>query len=525
MALTAGAWLGPYEILSLLGTGGMGEVWKARDTRLNRIVAVKRLTEQHSGRFEQEARAIAALNHPHICQIYDVGADYLVLEFIEGQTLADRIRTGGAPGLRQEELLRIARQIAEGLEEAHRAGILHRDLKPSNVMITTKGAAKLLDFGLARVDSANADVTQTQYGVVVGTAAYMSPEQAEGRSVDVRSDVFSFGAVLYEMISGSRAFGGTSALQMMNAVVRDEPPSLQTSPALERIVRRCLQKVPAQRFQTMGEIRAALEQPATEPSKPIARVPSIAVLPFANMSADKENEYFSDGLVEEIINVLANLPGLKVAGRTSSFFFRGKDVEFAEIGKKLNVDHILEGSVRKAGSRIRVTAQLIKVADGFHLWSETYDREMTDVFALQDEVTHAIADALRVKLSPETMAQRRSTPNLRAYEMYLKALDQWSRPSSESLVRVKEFLDQAVTLDPEFAAAHCTLGLYYSMVASLGIKSTQEVIPLARAAVREALRIEPSLSEAHALLGVWVGRFRPLRLARGGAALARGDEW
>ncbi len=300
MSLTAGAWLGPYEILALLGTGGMGEVWKARDTRLDRIVAVKRLTEQHSGRFEQEARAIAALNHPHICQIYDVGADYLVLEYVEGQTLADRIRSGGGPGLPQEELLRIARQIAEGLEEAHRAGILHRDLKPSNVMITTKGAAKLLDFGLARLASVDADVTQTQHqtqhGVVVGTAAYMSPEQAEGQPVDVRSDVFSFGAVLYEMISGSRAFGGTSALQMMNAVVRDEPPPLQTSAALERIVRRCLQKVPAQRFQTMGEIRAALEQPATEPSKPIARVPSIAVLPFANMSADKENEYFSDGL-------------------------------------------------------------------------------------------------------------------------------------------------------------------------------------------------------------------------------------
>ena len=364
-----------------------------------------------------------------------------------------------------------------------------------------------------------------QHGVVVGTAAYMSPEQAEGQPVDLRSDVFSFGAVLYEMISGSRAFGGTSALQMMSAVVRDEPPPLRTSPALERIVRRCLQKVPAQRFQTMGEIRAALEQPATEPSTPIARVPSIAVLPFANMSADKENEYFSDGLVEEIINVLANLPGLKVAGRSSSFFFRGKDVEFVEIGKKLNVDHILEGSVRKVGSRIRVTAQLIKVADGFHLWSEKYDREMTDVFALQDEVTHAIANALRVKLSPETMALRRSTPNLRAYEMYLKALDQWSRPSSESLARVKGFLDQAVALDPEFAAAHCTLGLYYSMVASIGLKSTQEVIPLARAAVREALRIEPSLAEAHALLGCLGRRLRQLRLARGGAALARGDEW
>jgi serine/threonine-protein kinase len=507
MSLTAGAWLGPYEILALLGAGGMGEVWKARDTRLNRIVAVKRLTEQHSGRFEQEARAIAALNHPHICQIYDVGADYLVLEYVEGQTLADRIRSGGGPGLPHEEVLRIARQIAEGLEEAHRSGILHRDLKPGNVMITRKGVAKLLDFGLARLARAEPDVTQSQHGVVVGTAAYMSPEQAEGQPVDVRSDVFSFGAVLYEMISGGRAFGGTTSLQTMNAVVRDEPPPLHTSASLDRIVRRCLQKLPSQRFQTMGEVRAALDQPATEPARPIQRVPSIAVLPFANMSADKENEYFSDGLAEEIINVLANISGLKVAGRTSSFFFRGKDVEFAEMGKRLNVDHILEGSVRKAGSRIRVTAQLIKVADGFHLWSERYDRELTDVFAVQDEITRAIASALQVKLSPETAPARRRTPDLRAYEAYLKALDQWSRPTSDSLVRVKEYLDKAVALDPEFAPAHFAVGLYYSMIASLGIRPTHEVIPLGRAAVHEALRIDPSMPEAHAILGAWTGGY------------------
>jgi eukaryotic-like serine/threonine-protein kinase len=389
MSLTTGTRLGPYEILALLGTGGMGEVWKARDTRLNRIVAVKRLTGQHSGRFEQEARAIAALNHPHICQIYDVGADYLVLEYVEGRTLADRLRGGGGPGLPIEEALRLARQIAEGLEEAHRAGILHRDLKPGNVMVTTKGVAKLLDFGLATLVSADDDVTRTLDGTVLGTAAYMSPEQAEGRPLDARSDIFSFGTVLYEMLSGSRAFGGTTALQVMNAVVRDEPPPLQSSPALERIVRRCLEKSPGQRFQTMAEVRSALERPSTAPLKPIEREPSVAVLPFANMSADKENEYFSDGLAEEIINVLANMPGLKVAGRTSSFFFRGKDVEFAEIGRTLNVDHILEGSVRKAGSRIRVTAQLVKVADGFHLWSERYDRELTDVFAVQDEITQA----------------------------------------------------------------------------------------------------------------------------------------
>jgi eukaryotic-like serine/threonine-protein kinase len=507
MSLTTGTRLGPYEILALLGTGGMGEVWKARDTRLNRIVAVKRLTGQHSGRFEQEARAIAAVNHPHICQIYDVGADYLVLEYVEGRTLADRLRGGAGPGLPIEEALRLARQIAEGLEEAHRKGILHRDLKPGNVMVTTKGVAKLLDFGLATLVSADDDVTRTLDGTVLGTAAYMSPEQAEGRPLDARSDIFSFGTVLYEMLSGSRAFGGTTALQVMNAVVRDEPPPLQSSPALERIVRRCLEKSPGQRFQTMAEVRSALEQPSTAPLKPIEREPSVAVLPFANMSADKENEYFSDGLAEEIINVLANMPGLKVAGRTSSFFFRGKDVEFAEIGRTLNVDHILEGSVRKAGSRIRVTAQLVKVADGFHLWSERYDRELTDVFAVQDEITQAIAGALQVKLSPEAAPPRRHTPDLRAYEAYLKALDHWSRPTSESLVRVKEYLDRAVALDPEFAPAYSTLGLYYTMLASLGMRPTREVIPLARAAVDEALRIEPSLPEAHALRGCWASGY------------------
>jgi len=250
-----------------------------------------------------------------------------------------------------------------------------------------------------------------------------------------------------------------------------------------------------------------LEQSVTEPLKPDERVPSIAVLPFANMSTEKENEYFSDGLTEEIINVLTNLPGLKVAGRTSSFFFRGKDVEFAEIGKRLNIDHILEGSVQKAGSRIRVTAQLVKVVDGFDLWSERYDRELTDVFALQDEVTTAIAKALQVRLSPESAPLRRHTPDLRAYDAYLKALDHWAKSSPTTIVRVKEFLDKAIAFDPEFASAYTALGLYYSMLAGLGIKSTREVIPLARAAVHEALRIEPALPEAHALLGVWAGGY------------------
>ena len=499
--------LGPYQVICLLGTGGMGEVWKARDTRLRRLVAIKRLTSAHSGRFEQEARAIAALNHPHICQIHDIGPDYLVLEYIDGQPLS-----GPVP---PAEALRLALQIASALEEAHRQGILHRDLKPANIMVTNRSGtsdapsatiAKLLDFGLAKLVSADAEATRTMDGMVSGTAAYMSPEQAEGKPLDARSDIFSFGAVLYELVSGRRAFGGMSTAAVLSAVLRDDPQPINAPAALERIVRRCLQKPQAQRFQSTGELRAAIEEAVTTDPASTAdeSQPSIAVLPFDNMSADKESEYFSDGLAEEIIHALAQVPGLKVAGRTSSFFFRAKDVEFAEIGRRLNVDHILEGSVRQAGKRVRVTAQLIKVADGFHLWSERYDREMTDIFAIQDEITHAIATELRMKLSPAP-APRPYTPNLRAYEAYLKSRDYWFKPSQESLSRVKESVEHAIELDPKFALAYSMLGIYYTMLANLGIRPSREVIPLARAAELEALRVDPSLPEAHALLGVCDG--------------------
>ena len=499
--------LGPYEVLCLLGAGGMGEVWKARDTRLGRLVAIKRLTSAHSDRFEQEARAIAALNHPHICQIHDIGPDYLVLEYIDGHPLR-----GPVP---PAEALRIGdanRQRAGGGAPAghspprFEACKHHGDTLQRGVRSAASSIAKLLDFGLAKLVSAEADATRTADGVVVGTAAYMSPEQAEGKPLDARSDIFSFGAVLYELLSGRRAFGGTSTVAVLSAVLRDDPQPIHAPPALERIVRRCLQKPREQRFQTMGELRAALEDAATEPaSKPDERQPSIAVLPFDNMSADKESEYFSDGLAEEIINALAQVPGLKVAGRTSSFFFRGKDVEFGEIGRRLNVDHILEGSVRKAGNRVRVTAQLIKVADGFHLWSERYDREMTDIFAIQDEITQAIATALRMKLSRRPRRSRPYTPNLRAYEAYLKSRDYWFKPTPESLARVKESLEHAIELDPKFALAYSMLGIYYTMLANLGVRPSREVIPLARAAELEALRVDPSLPEAHALLGVCDG--------------------
>ncbi len=439
--------LGPYVLLAPIGSGGMGEVWKARDTRLNRIVAIKRLKGQHASRFEQEARAIASLSHPNICVLYDVGPDYLVMEYIEGKPVPGK--------LPQEEAIRFAIQIASALEEAHSRGILHRDLKPGNILISAKGSVKLLDFGLAKLlTEDDSDTTRTIDGTVLGTAAYMSPEQAQGKRLDERSDVFSFGVVLYEMVSGTRAFSGDSLLETLNAVVRDEPAPLQ-SPAGD-IVKRCMAKQPARRFQSIAEVRAALEQVLLKQEE---RQPSIAVLPFANMSGDKEQEYFSEGLAEEIINALTHVPGLKVIARTSAFAFKGKNEDIRRIAEALGVVNILEGSVRKAGNRIRVMAQLITAADGSHLWSERYDRDLTDIFAVQDEIAAAIAGALQVTSTKSTALQRRRHAQASpAYEAYiLRARHYQWRTTPVSLARSKECYEQAIALDPKSALAYVDL--------------------------------------------------------------------
>src|SRR5262249_10114217 len=403
MPFTAGENVGPYEVLASIGAGAMGEVWKARDTRLNRLVAIKRLTSQHTKRFETEARAIAALNHPNICQVYDIGPDYFVMEYVEGKPLEGK--------LQHEEAVRLGVEIADALEEAHSRGILHRDLKPSNILRTAKGSIKILDFGLAKlVCEQEVEATRTIDGIVIGTPAYMSPEQAEGKPADKRSDIFSFGVVLYELLSGKRAFARGSMLQTLNAVVSEELPTLDSP--LTDIVKRCLAKQPEQRFQNMYEVRKALEQIGTMHVNQVQ--PSIAVLPFANVSGDKENEYFSDGLTEEIISVLSKIPGLNVTARTSSFAVRGKEQDIRKIAEALDVRTILEGSVRRAGNRIRVTAQLVDAENGYQRWSERYDRELADVFAIQDEIANAIAVALKVKLSGKRTLDRRYEPNLRA---------------------------------------------------------------------------------------------------------------
>jgi len=492
-----GVELGPYTLVAPIGAGGMGEVWKARDTRLDRVVAIKRLRGLHNARFEQEARAIAALNHPHICQIHDIGPDYLVLEYIDGKPL-----TGPLP---MEEAVRLGIQIASALDEAHGRGILHRDLKPGNILVTAKGTAKLLDFGLAKLTTdADADVTKTFEGTVLGTAAYMAPEQAQGKPLDERSDIFSFGAVLYEMLSGSRAFAGDSTADVMSAVLRDEPKPLPTSGEISRIVTRCLRKSPADRFQTMAEVKAALEQCS---AKPTERQPSIAVLPFANLSADKEQEYFSDGLAEEIINLLAHIPGLKVIARTSAFAFRGKEQDIRRIAGALGVAHVLEGSVRRAGNRIRVTTQLINAEDGSHIWSERYDRELTDVFAIQDEIAQVITSALHVKISAEPAKQKRYTPALPAYDALLKGRYHLSRWTPESLARSRGYFEQAIALDPKFALAHEAFARYYNVLSLVGSLPVHETAPLARAEAQRALEIDPSLPEAHALLANMSGYY------------------
>jgi serine/threonine-protein kinase len=444
--------------------------------------AARRIRDQinhDETRFEQEARTVAALNHPNICQIYDLGPDYLVMEYVEGVPLRGPLRT--------DEALPVAIQIASALEEAHNKRILHRDLKPGNVLVTGKGAAKLLDFGLARPISRTGE---TETMAVMGTPLYMSPEQTEGQPIDERSDIFSVGAMLYEMLSGRRAF------DTLGALLRDDPTRLD-GPAGE-IALRCLAKRPAERFQSIDQVRAALQRLVT---KSPSDEPSIAVLPFANMSGDKEQEFFSDGLAEEIINLLAQIPGLKVTARTSAFAFRGKEQDIRNIARALDVQTILEGSVRRAGNRIRVTAQLINAADGYHLWSQPYDREMADVFDVQDEIATAIADALQPQLTQTPAAIERYRPNLPAYEAYLQAR-YLIKNTVEAFTRAMQYYEKAIALDPKFASAYSDMASLFAALAVLGLRSPDEVLPPTRTWAQKALELNPSLADAHALLAV-----------------------
>ena len=488
--------IGPYELMLRIGAGGMGEVYKARDTRLDRTVAVKVISSydahdsQARERFEREARAVAALNHPHICTLYDIGSeddvDFLVMEYVDGATLRGPM-TG-------EEARRLALQIATALATAHRHGILHRDIKPANVMITANGV-KLLDFGLAKSIAAGADVTFTSVGTVVGTVAYMSPEQAQGCRLDARTDIFSFGAVLYEMVSGDRAFGGTTTPQVLSAILRDDPLPLWPASPLEPIIRKCLAKAPGERFQTMEEVIHALELVGVAPRK---EAPSIAVLPFTSMSADVDNEYFGDGIAEEIINALTQLEGLHVAARTSSFSFKGKPVEIGEIARRLKVRHLLQGSVRRAAGRVRVMAQLVDASNGFQIWSERFDRDLADIFDVQDEIARAIVRRLKVEFAIEDAARlvKVTTTNMEAYQAYLQGRAMLYRRGPWTAKALESF-KRAVELDERYAQAWAGLADAYTVLCYSGYDRPDRAMPEALAAATRALEIDPGSAEAH----------------------------
>ena len=513
-----------YKIIEKLGEGGMGVVYKAEDTKLKRIIALKFLSAialggEDKSRFLREAQAAAALNHPNICTIHAIdevdGQMFIVMEFIEGQSLRERIEDGPS---KIEDAIKFAVQVADGLQAAHEKGITHRDIKSANIMVTESGQVKIMDFGLAKI-AGGAQLTKDHS--TLGTVAYMSPEQARGEPVDHRTDIWAFGVVLYEMLTGQLPFRGEYEAAMMYSILNEEPEpasSLQSDmPAgFEAVLKKALAKKSDERYQNMSDVIADLKNlfvgtlsamSTTKQSIPDSK-PSIAVMPFANMSADPEQEYFCDGMAEEIINALTQLRELRVVARTSAFSFKGQNTDIRAIGEKLKVETILEGSVRKAGNRLRITAQLIKVADGYHLWSQRYDRQLDDVFAIQDEISLSIVEKLKTELfgeQPQVLVQR-VTDNMEAYNLYLKGLHYRRKWSPQTAPQAVACFKQAIELDPEFAKPYASLaGCYTEMtdVGGLNLLFRDEAYPLIKDAVDKALTLENALAEAHVVLGLF----------------------
>ena len=540
-----GETLSHFEVLEFLGQGGFGQVYRARDTLLDRPVAIKVLPDSLSAdanrrsRFRREARAASRLTHPNICTIYEFGQQgarsFIAMELVAGRTLKERIAQAPVQPL---AALDIAVQIAEGLAAAHAMGVLHLDIKSANIVLGADDHVKILDFGLARLVGGDepspletmSSSTQTMIGTVSGTIPYMAPEQLRGGTLDHRTDQFAFGVVCYELLAGMLPFRGGTVFETASAILNNDPISLSAlapaaPPAFARLVHQMLEKNPDRRVDSTrgvlaalkdirqqlasGELRGGLTSDTGRvPSSSTTlrmegrRVPSIAVLAFANLAADAENDYFSEGLSEDLTNALAHIPGLKVASRTSAFFFKGKRQDIREIAAALAVENVLEGSVRKSGNRIRVTAQLIDAANGYHIWSETYDRQVEDVFALQDEVSRTIAETLEVKLlgSAQQSLAPRHTGNIEAYNLYLQGRYHWNRRYKGGMQAALRFFQQAREKDPTFALPYSGLADALAVLGFYNYLPPHEAFAQAKASAEAALRIDDTLAEAHASL-------------------------
>jgi len=551
-----------YQIIEELGKGGMGKVYKAHDTEVREKIALKLIKpdiaedKKTIERFRNELKLARKIRHKNVCQMYDLnkeeGAYFITMEYVPGEDLKSMIRMTGQ--LSVGASLNIVKQVCAGLAEAHKLGVVHRDLKPQNIMIDREGDAHIMDFGIARSLKGKGI---TGSGVMIGTPEYMSPEQIEGKEVDQRSDIYSLGIILYEMLTAKVPFEGETPFSIglkHKSEIPKNPKELNTQipDDFSRVILKCLDKDVEKRFQSAGELRSELTRiekgipsteriipkgkpitskeitvtfklkklllpalilvavvaaaviiwqflPQQEPVSPLPEQPSIAVLPFVDLSPQEDQAYFCDGLADELINRLSKIEKVRVPARTSVFSFKGKELDIREIGKKLEVETVLEGSVRKAGDKIRITVQLVKVDDGYPLWSEKYDRSMEDIFALQDEISLAIVDNLKIKLLGKEKQEliKGQTQNLEAYDSYLKGRYFWNKRTVEDIKKSVEYFQQAVEDDSKYALAYAGLADSYITLGDWQGLSPKEAFPEARKAAEKALEIDNLLAEAH----------------------------